>query len=51
MPPQLAAWLILFVPLVMAVLILFFGRFGKPVAAGLAIAGAAFGCGLSWWLF
>ncbi len=35
----------------MAALILFFGRASKPLSAGLAIAGAAFCCVLSWWLF
>ncbi len=51
MTPQSAAWFILFTPLIMAVVILFVGKLGKPVSSGLAIAGAAFTCVLSWWLF
>ncbi|HRJ71495.1 MAG TPA: NADH-quinone oxidoreductase subunit L [Terrimicrobiaceae bacterium] len=44
-------WIILFAPLVAAALILFFGKYSKPLSAGLAIA-AAVVCGvLSWWLF
>jgi NADH-quinone oxidoreductase subunit L len=44
-------WIILFAPLVAAALILFFGKFSKPLSAGLAI-GAAVLCGvLSWWVF
>lgn len=44
-------WIILFTPLVAAVLILFLGKYSKPLSAGLAIAGAVI-CGiLSWWLF
>jgi len=44
-------WIILFAPLVAAVLILFFGKYAKTLSAGLAI-GAAVLCGLlSWWLF
>jgi len=44
-------WIILFAPLVAAVLILFFGKQSKPFSAGLAIAAATL-CGvLSWWLF
>lgn len=46
-----ACWIILFAPLVAAALILFFGKFSKPLSAGLAI-GAAVLCGvLSWWVF
>ncbi|MFY8217295.1 MAG: hypothetical protein ACOVMP_11920, partial [Chthoniobacterales bacterium] len=51
MTPQSAAWFILFTPLVIAAVILFFGRFSKPLSSGLAILGAAFTCILSWWLF
>jgi len=48
---ETAPWIILFTPLVAAALILFFGKFSKPLSAGLAIASAAVGCALSWWLF
>jgi len=44
-------WIILFTPLAAAVVILFVGRFSKPLSAGLAIAAAASGCVLSWWLY
>jgi NADH-quinone oxidoreductase subunit L len=44
-------WIILFTPLAAAAVILFLGRFSKPLSAGLAIASAAVGCVLSWWLF
>ena len=46
-----APWIILFTPLVAAVLILFFGRLSKPLSAALAIGSAVVGCVLSWWLF
>ncbi|MCX6969500.1 MAG: NADH-quinone oxidoreductase subunit L [Verrucomicrobia bacterium] len=46
-----APWIILFSPLVAAAVILFVGRFSKPLSAGLAIASAALGCVLSWWMF
>ncbi len=51
MTPQTAPWFILLTPLVVAAVILFFGKISKPFSAGLAIAGAAFTCVLSWWLF
>lgn len=51
MTPQSAAWFILFTPLAMAVVILFIGKWSKLLSSGLAIAGAAFTCVLSWWLF
>lgn len=51
MTPQSAAWFILFTPLVIAAVILFVGKFSKPLSSGLAILGAAFTCVLSWWLF
>ncbi len=44
-------WIILFTPLAAAAVILFLGRFSKPLSAGLAIGSAAIGCVLSWWLF
>ena len=44
-------WIILFTPLAAAAVILFLGRFSKPLSAGLAIGSAAVGCVLSWWLF
>jgi len=46
-----APWIILFTPLAAAAVILFVGRFSKPLSAGLAIGSAAVGCVLSWWLF
>ncbi len=46
-----APWIILSAPLAAAVLILLFGRFSRPLSAGLAIGSAAIGCVLSWWLF
>lgn len=46
-----APWIILFTPLAAAAVILFVGRFSKPLSAGLAIGSAAIGCVLSWWLF
>jgi len=46
-----APWIILFTPLVAAALILLFGRYSKPLSAGLAIGSAATGAFLSWWLF
>lgn len=46
-----APWIILFTPLAAAAVILFLGRFSKPLSAGLAIAAAAVGCILSWWLY
>ncbi len=51
MSTSLAPWIILFAPLVAATLILFFGRYSKPLSAGLAIAAAALGAYLSWTLF
>lgn len=51
MNPQLAPWIILFLPLVCAGIILLFGLRSKAVSAGLAILSAAVGAGLSWWLF
>jgi len=51
MTPQSAAWFILFTPLVTAAVILFIGKFSKPLSSTLAILGAAFTCVLSWWLF
>ncbi len=44
-------WIILFTPLAAAAVILFLGRFSKPLSAGLAIGSAAAVCVLSWWLF
>jgi len=44
-------WIILFTPLAAAAVILFVGKFSKPLSAGLAIGAAAFSCVLSWWLF
>lgn len=44
-------WIILFAPLLAAILVLFLGRFSKPLSAGFAIGSAALGCVLSWWLF
>jgi len=44
-------WIILFTPLAAAAVILFVGRFSKPLSAGLAIGSAGLGCILSWWLF
>lgn len=44
-------WIILFAPLAAAALILFLGKYSKPLSSGLAI-GAALLCGvLSWYLF
>src|SRR5690606_29638178 len=37
--------------LLAAGLILLFGKYSKPLSAGLAIAAAGICCGLSWWLF
>ncbi|MFZ9964160.1 MAG: NADH-quinone oxidoreductase subunit L, partial [Terrimicrobiaceae bacterium] len=51
MSTQTAPWIILFTPLVAAILIFFIGRFSKTLSAGLAILSAATGCFLSWWLF
>ncbi len=51
MTPQTAPWIILFLPLLMAAGILFFGARSKALSAGLAILGALVACGLSWWLF
>ncbi|MEO6848224.1 MAG: NADH-quinone oxidoreductase subunit L [Chthoniobacterales bacterium] len=48
---QTVPWIILFAPLVAATLILFFGKYSKPLSAGLAIATAALGCVLSWLIF
>ncbi len=51
MSAETIPWIILFAPLVSAVLILFLGKYSKPLSAGLAIASAVL-CGvLSWWLF
>ncbi|MDX2080372.1 MAG: NADH-quinone oxidoreductase subunit L [Terrimicrobiaceae bacterium] len=46
-----APWIILFTPLAAAAVILFAGRFSKPLSAGLAIGSAAVGAFLSWWLY
>ncbi len=51
MNPHTAPWIILFLPLFMAVAILFFGGGSKFLSAGLAIAAAGVGCLLSWMLF
>lgn len=51
MTSEAAAWFILFTPLVMAAIILFVGKLGKPLSSGLAIAGAGISCVLSWMLF
>ncbi|HEY8899375.1 MAG TPA: NADH-quinone oxidoreductase subunit L [Chthoniobacterales bacterium] len=51
MNPQTAPWIILFLPLVAAAAILFFGGRSKPLSAGLAILSAAVGCVLSWMIF
>jgi NADH-quinone oxidoreductase subunit L len=51
MTPQTAPWIILFLPLLMAAAILFFGGRSKFLSAGLAIVSAAVGCGLSWMIF
>ncbi len=51
MSTLIAPWIILFTPLAAAAVILFVGRFSKPLSAGLAIGSAATGCVLSWWLF
>jgi len=47
----IAPWIILFAPLVSAVLILLFGRLSRKLSAGLAIASALIGAALSWYLF
>lgn len=44
-------WIILFTPLIAAVLILFFGRVSKPFSAGVAILSVALCAVLSWWIF
>ena len=44
-------WIILFLPLCMAAAILFLGQRSKFISAGLAIAGVASCCALSWSLF
>ncbi|CAN5592937.1 NADH-quinone oxidoreductase subunit L [soil metagenome] len=44
-------WIILFMPLVAAAIILLFGKYSRPLSAGLAILSAAVACVLSWWLF
>jgi NADH-quinone oxidoreductase subunit L len=51
MTPQAATWIILFLPLLMAAGILFFGQRSKVLSAGLAIFGALVAGILSWWLF
>jgi len=51
MSTLIAPWIILFTPLAAAAVILFVGRFSKPLSAGLAIGAAALGAVLSWWLF
>lgn len=48
---QTFPFIILFLPLIVAAIILFFGKFSKPLSAVLAIGGAGFTCLLSWWLF
>ncbi|MEO6053628.1 MAG: NADH-quinone oxidoreductase subunit L [Chthoniobacterales bacterium] len=48
---QTLPWIILFAPLLAAIVILFFGKYSKPLSAGLAIFSAALGCALSWYLF
>ena len=48
MSTQTAPWIILFSPLVAAVLIFLIGKFSKTLSAGLAILSAATGCFLSW---
>ncbi len=40
MTPQTAPWIILFLPLIMAAGILFFGQRSKVLSAGMAILGA-----------
>lgn len=44
-------WIILFAPLVAAAAILFFGKYSKPLSAGLAITAALLSGVLSWVLF
>ncbi len=51
MNTQILPWILLFAPLLAAGLVLLLGRFGKPIAAGLAIGTAALTCFLSWALF
>jgi len=51
MNPATIPWIILFAPLVAAAIILFFGKYSKPLSAGLAIAAAALGAVLSWWMY
>jgi NADH-quinone oxidoreductase subunit L len=51
MSPTTAPWIILFLPLFMAAGILFIAQRSKFLSAGLAIAGAAVCCVLSWMLF
>ena len=51
MNTQTAPWIILFTPLVVAVLILLLGHFSKSLSAALAIIAAFTGCALSWWIF
>jgi len=51
MSTQIAPWIILFTPLVAAVLIFLLGRFSKTLSASLAILSAFTGCLLSWWIF
>ena len=46
-----SAWVVLFTPLLAAVVILFVGRRSRILSAGLAIASAVIGCVLSWGLF
>lgn len=51
MDPKTAPWIILFLPLLMAAVILFFGQRSKFISAGCAIVAAVAGAILSWWLF
>lgn len=51
MNPSLFPWIILFAPLVSATLILLFGKYSKPLSAGLAILSAVVAGVLSWLLF
>ncbi len=51
MNAQTIPFIILFLPLVVAAVILFAGKYSKGVSAILAIGGAGLACVLSWWLF
>lgn len=44
-------WVILFAPLVAAALVLYAGKYGKTISAGLAIGTALLVCALSWMVF